>query len=187
RVESRLNGLNALTADVDRKFDEQIARRAEVEALRNQIDGVGIQVTDAQQKLEGVSTVQSKLLPLTAQLSMLKSQIEKAHARFVAAQKEEAELADQEKRLNELLNTSRTVASDAAERLKQVQALAEEVGRSAAVKDELCQELARVQARQRDVTAQLDASEDQLKRLEATSKQLDQRRTQPAFSEKRIA
>jgi chromosome segregation ATPase len=61
------------------------------------------------------------------------------------------------------------------------------VNRSSAIKDELLQELARVQARQRDVSAQLEASDDQLKRLEAASKQLDQRRAQVAFSEKRIA
>jgi DNA repair ATPase RecN len=55
------------------------------------------------------------------------------------------------------------------------------------IKDELIQELARVQSRQRDVAMQLEASEDQLKRLEAASKTLEQRRTQLAFSEKRIA
>ncbi|HEX5473024.1 MAG TPA: hypothetical protein VFX12_00060 [Vicinamibacterales bacterium] len=187
RVESRLNGLNVLSAEVDRKLDDQIARRAEVEALRSQIDGVAIQVADAQQKLEAVGALQNKLLPLTSQLSMLKSQIEKAHARFVAAQKEQTELADQEKRLTEMLGATRTVAEQAGERLKQVQGLAEEVGRSAAIKDELLQELARVQGRQRDIAAQIDSSADQLERLEAMGKQIDQRRSQLAFSEKRIA
>jgi chromosome segregation ATPase len=82
---------------------------------------------------------------------------------------------------------SRNATAEAAERLKQVQGLADEVGRSAVVKNELLQELARVQGRQRDVAGQLDASEDQLKRLEAALKNLGQRRTQLAFSEKRIA
>jgi chromosome segregation ATPase len=187
RVESRLNGLNVLTGDVDRKLEEQIGRRGEVEALSAQIDGVAIAVTDAQQKLEGVSAVQGKLLPLTTQLLALKSEIEKVHSRFVAAQQEEATLADQERRLAEMLAASRDAAGEAGERLKQVQGLAEEVGRSAVIKDELLQELSRVQGRQRDVAAQLEASDDQLKRVEATSKALDLRRTQLAFSEKRIA
>src|SRR5262245_10209416 len=86
-----------------------------------------------------------------------------------------------------MLAASRGHAAEASERQKQVQGLADEVGRSAIVKDELLQELARVQGRQRDGSAQLDASEDQLKRLEAASKALDQRRTQVAFTEKRIA
>lgn len=187
RIEARLNNLNVLTSDVDRKLDEQLARRGEVDALRGQIEGVAIHVTDARQKLESVTALQGKLLPLTTQLSTLKSQIEKVHGRFVAAQQEETVLADQEKRLAEMLAATRGAAAEASERQKQVEGLAEEVGRSTVVKDELLQELARVQARQRDVTAQLDASEDQLKRLEAAAKQLDQRRSQLAFTEKRIA
>src|SRR6185436_12246125 len=187
RVETRLNSLNVLTGEVDRKLEEQIGRRAEVEALRSQIDGVAIEVTDARQKLEGVTAIQAKLLPLTTQLSMLKSQIEKVHARFIAAQQEEATLADQEKRLAEMLVASRHATGEAGERLKQVQGLADEVARSAAIKDELLQELARVQGRQRDVGAQLDAAEDQLKRLEAAAKALEQRRSQLTFTEKRVA
>ena len=49
----------------------------------------------------------------TTQLSMLESQIEKAHARFVAAQQEEATLAEQEKRLAEMLAASRAAAGEA--------------------------------------------------------------------------
>src|SRR5262249_37318975 len=186
RVESRLNALTLLTGEVDRKLDEQIGRRAEVEGLKSQIDGVGIDVADARQKLEGVSELQKQLLPLTSQLSALKNEMEKAHARFVAAQQDEATLAEQEKRLAGMLAASRGHADEATERQKQAQGLAEEIGRSAVIKDELVQELARVQGRQRDVSAQLDAAEDQLKRLEAASKALEQRRTQLAFTEKRI-
>ena len=41
---------------------------AKLEALRSQMDGVAIQVSDARQKLEDVSAVQQQLLPLTTQL-----------------------------------------------------------------------------------------------------------------------
>src|SRR4029079_6118961 len=54
-------------------------------------------------------------------------------------------------------------------------------------KDELLQELARVQGKQRDVATQLEGAEDQLKRLEGAAKAVEQRRSQLAFSEKRIA
>jgi len=187
RVEARLSTLNTLTAEVDRKLDEQISRRAEIEALCSQTDGIAIQVTDARQKLEAVSAIQNKLLPLTSQLSMLESQIEQSHARFLGARKEDAELTDQEKRLTEMLAQTRAAASETGERLKQVQGLSEEVGRSTAVKDDLVQELAIVQARQRDVGTQMEAADDMLKRLETTSKQLEQRHTQLAFAEKRTS
>ena len=85
RIEGRLNDLNVLSGEVDRKVREQLVRRTEIDALKSQCDGLGIQVTDTQQKLDVVSTLQNKLLPLTAQLSMLKGQIEKARARFQEA------------------------------------------------------------------------------------------------------
>ena len=186
RVESRLNTLNVLTGEVDRKLDDQIARRGEVDVLKVQIDGVAIDVIDARQKLESVGALQKQLLPLTSQLSMLENQIEKVHGRFVEAQQEEATLAEQERRLGEMLAASRTYAGEAAEREKAVQGLADQVSRSSVIKDELLQELARVQGRQRDVSGQLDAAEDQLKRLETASKALAQRRSELAFSEKKI-
>ncbi len=187
RIEGRLNTLNALTVEVDRKLDDQIARRGEVEALRSLCDGVGIQVTDAQQKLEAVGALQNKLLPLTAQHAMLKGQVEKLHARLEGVQREEAELAEQEKRLAEMLTASRNLADDAAERQKQILGLSEELAGSAKIKDELLEELARVQSRQRDVSTQMVAAEDHLKRLESGVRQLDQRRTQIAFADKKIS
>src|SRR4029079_6675994 len=187
RVEGRLNSLNVLTGEVDKKLDDQIGRRAEVETLRNQVDSVAIQVTDARQQLEGVSALQSKLMPLASQIATLKSQVEKVHARVTAVQQEEGARARQERRLGEMLVASRNYASEASERLKQVQGLAEEVGRSQVVKAALLQELSRVQGKQRDVATQLEGAEDQLKRLEGAAKAVEQRRSQLAFSEKRIA
>jgi DNA repair exonuclease SbcCD ATPase subunit len=55
------------------------APEGDVEALRSRVDEVAVQVTDARRKLEGVSAIQARLLPLTAQLTSLKSQIEKGH------------------------------------------------------------------------------------------------------------
>jgi len=111
RVEGRLNTLNALIGDVDRKLEEQIVRRGDAESLKSLCDGISIQVTDAQQKLESVGALQNKLLPLTAQHAMLKGQIDKLHARVEAIGRDEAELADQEKRLAERTARSREVAT----------------------------------------------------------------------------
>ena len=55
------------------------------------------------------------------------------------------------------------------------------------VKDELLAELDRVQSRQRDTVGQIQASEDQLARAEKMFKQLEQRRSQVAFGEKKLA
>ena len=187
RVEGRLNTLNTLTTEVDKKLDEQIDRRREAESLKSLCDGIGLQVTDAQQKLEAVNALQNKLLPLTAQHAMLKGQIDKLHERVQVVQREEAELAEQEKRLSEMLAGSRNLADVAAERQKQAQGLSDAVASSAKVKDELLEELSRVQGRQRDVSSQMTAAEEHLKRVEAAVKQLDQRRQQIAFADKKIS
>ena len=56
----------------------------------------------------------------------------------------------------------------------------------AAIKDDLAEELGRVQVRQRDVTAHIQVSEDQLKLVEQQMHQLDQRRSQLAFADKKL-
>ena len=90
-------------------------------------------------------------------------------------------------RLTELQTALRDVAGDVQARLKEVQGLSDELGRSTAIRDELVEELGRVQFRQREVGANLLASEDQLQRVEATTKQLERRRSQLAFGEKKMS
>lgn len=187
RIEARLNILNVLTGDVDRKLEEQIARRGEVEALKSLCDGIAIQVSDAQQKLEGVNNLQNKLLPLTAQHALLKGQVDKLQERVQAIQRDEAELAEQEKRLTTMLASSRTLADEVGEKQTQVHGLAGQLAGSAKIKDELLEELSRVQARQRDVSTEMKGAEDHLRRVEAAVKQLDQRRSQIAFADKKIS
>jgi chromosome segregation ATPase len=96
-------------------------------------------------------------------------------------------LADQERRLNELVESGKSLATDVAERVRQMQGLNEELNRSGAVKDELLNELARVQVRQREAVAQIEASGDQLRRVESLMAQLEQRRTQLTFTERKIS
>ena len=133
-----------------------------------------------------MAALQSKVLPMSNKLTMLQDRLEKAGARFKEVQRDEAVITEQTVRLSELVDESRSLGVDTSERMKQIQALAEELSRSSAAKDELLAELARVQARQRDAVAQAEAAEDQLKRAEAMYKSLEQRRTQLAFSEKKM-
>ena len=111
KVDARLNTLNTLSGDVDRKIEEQLlGRRADVEALKSLCDGLSLQVTDAQQKLSAVAALQHKVLPLTAQISTLKGQIDKVRAAFKEARQDETAIAAQEKRLAELVDASRVAA-----------------------------------------------------------------------------
>jgi len=47
KIEGRLTGLNTISTDVDRRLGEQLARRAELDALKASCDGLGEQMADA--------------------------------------------------------------------------------------------------------------------------------------------
>jgi DNA repair exonuclease SbcCD ATPase subunit len=187
KLDERVNGLHALTSDVERKLADQLALRAEMEGLKNLCDALGTQVADAQQKLDGVAALQSRLLPVTAQVTGLMQTLEKSQQLVETMKKDDAVVQEQQMRFAELVELGRKQAAETAERLKQVQAVNEDLGRAAAVKEEVLAELASVQARQRDAIAQIDVAEDQLKRAEAMAKQIEQRRAQWQQTEKTIA
>jgi len=187
KLEGRLNGLNVLSGDVDQKLDDQLARRAELETLKNACDGLAAQMVDAQHKLEAVRALQTTLVPLVESVTTLQNEISAAQHRLDTVKFSETAVIEQEKRYAELVATSRAVSSEVAERTRQMQGLAEELARSAKVKDDLMVELDRVQSRQRDTVSQIQASEDQLARAEQMFKQLEARRSQVAFGEKKLA
>lgn len=186
KLEGRINNLHVVTSDVDRKLTDQLARRNEVESLKSLCDTLGTQVVDVQQKLDSVAAMQTRLVPITAQVAALQQSIEKSDQLVQSVKQDEAVVHDQKARLTELVEQGRNLAAETAERLKQVQTVSDELSRAGAIKEELLTELARVQARQRDAVTQTEAAEDQLKRAETMVKQLEQRRTQLAFSEKKI-
>ena len=123
---------------------------------------------------------------METRLTILQDRLEKTGMEVKEVQRDEAALADQDARLTELTEASRSLATEAAERMQQAQALTDQLARSTAAKDELLDELARVQARQREALAQVEAAEDQLRRAETMYRALEQRRSQLAFSEKKL-
>src|SRR5262249_38903909 len=145
KLEGRLNGLNAVSADVDHKLREQLARRSELETLKATVDGLSAQVDDAGQKLEAVRALQTSLVPLVEEVSHLKREIVAAEARLDSTEFTEAAVLEQQKRYAELAAASRAAASEVAERTRQMQTLAEELSRSAKVKDDMLGELDRIQ------------------------------------------
>ena len=140
-------------------------------------------MADARQQVDGITVIQQKLLPLTNQVAELRQQADKTGAALREVKQEDGAIAAQEKRLAELMDQSREVASEVEARAVQVQELTTELGSGAAIKDELANELGQVQARQREVTVQVQLSEDPLKRVEQQMTQLETRRSQLAFSD----
>ena len=176
KIEARLRALNTLSTNVDTQMQDQLSRRAELDALKSLCDGLSIQVTEARHKIDGINATQHKLLPLTTKIAELRHQVDKTESAFLEIKQDETAIAEQEKRLSELVDQSREVADDVEARALQVQALSTALGASTATKDELSDELSQVQTRQHEVTTQIQLSEDQLKRVEQQTRQLDERR-----------
>ena len=89
-IDSRLRTLNAEVAQLRTVVnslpapptrEERHPLEPEADTLRTRVEAVTVQVSDARRKLESVSAIQATLLPLTAQLTSLKSQIEKGEVR----------------------------------------------------------------------------------------------------------
>ena len=185
-IEDRLDSLDAIASDVDSKLAEQLARRVELETLKAQCDGVTTQMLDIQQKIGSVAARQGKILRMENRLTILQDRLQNTGKQIKEVQRDEAVLAEQEARLTGLAEASRSLAAEATERLERAEALTEQIARSTATKGELIEELARVQARQRDAVAHVDVVEDQLRRTETMYVALQQRRSQLAFSEKKL-
>ena len=185
-VQGRLDTLHAVASEVESKLAEQLARRVELETLKAQCDGVTTQLLDTQQKMGNVATRQGELLRMESRLTILQDRLEKTGTRVTEVQRDETAIAEQEARLTGLVEASRSLAVEAAERLQQAQGLTDQLARSTAAKGELIDELAHVQVRQRDALVQLESTEDQLRRAETMFRALDQRRSQLAFSEKKL-
>ena len=99
----------------------------------------------------------------------------------------DADLAEQERRLDALVAASRDHHAAVAERTTQLEALAEELNRGSLLKNELIADLTRVQAEHQETAARLAATEEQLKHLYALQRHLDDRQSALIAAEQRMA
>ncbi|MGH9254017.1 MAG: hypothetical protein ACRD3C_05555, partial [Vicinamibacterales bacterium] len=155
-LEGRLNALQSLASEVDQKLDLQLARRAELDALGAQCDGVITHMADAMQQIDALAAAQDRILPMEGQLGALQDRLEGTAEEL---RRSETLMASQESRLVELADASRALAEEAAGRMRALHALTEELARSGSVGDRLVDELARVQRSQRDAVAQTESVE----------------------------
>src|SRR5207247_389359 len=125
-------------------FAERMAalsiRAPELEAKMDTILGKMALVEEGTQKAAGLNATD-------ADLNALKSDVRTAQERIGIIKSDEATVAEQETRFAELLSASKTIGTEVAERMRQMQALSEEIARSTGVKDEMLAELDRVQSR----------------------------------------
>jgi chromosome segregation ATPase len=187
KVESRVNDLFALTADVERRMAEQVTRRNEIEALAHQCDSLGTRMGFAQQQLEGLSAQQARLSPLNEEVSRLGEELRGSQRALEAMKKAEASALEQQGRLAGLIEHGLRQAAETSDRLRQVQAMSQDLAQVTTRSDEVMTQLTQLQSRQRDVLSQVTLTEAQMQRAEAMSRQFDHRRSLLVHTEKALA
>lgn len=187
QVEARVNALHAVTTEVERKLADQLARRAEIESLGSLCDTLATHVVDVQQKLDGLTTLHTRVQPLALQVSAMMQTLQRTQDLAAAIKLDEAAVHEQRAHLNDLAEQGRALAVECGQRLNQARSVGDELDRAAAIKEQVLAELARVQTQQLDALAQTDATEGQIERAEALTRQLEQRHAQLLRSAEQVA
>ena len=187
RVEQRLHELHKLNTEVGRRLDEQLARRADLDSIRNRTEEISAHISDAHQKLATIGAEQEKVTAMLESAAALGREIEHLETRIDGLRRSDADLAEQEQRLDAVVAASRDHHAAVGERITQLEALAEELNRGSLLKNELIADLTRVQAEHQETAARLTATEEQLKHLCALRQHLDDRQSALIAAEQRMA
>jgi DNA repair exonuclease SbcCD ATPase subunit len=78
RLEQRLEDVQAVVGDVERRLGEQLARRGEIESLKNLCDLLVAQMVELHERSEAAAAAQQRLLPLADQVASLVQAIDQA-------------------------------------------------------------------------------------------------------------
>jgi chromosome segregation ATPase len=186
-LEGRLNGLNTLSTEIDRRLEQQLERRTDFDRLKITSEGIAAQIADAHHKVEALNALQERFLPVVEQVRAVEIQIESTRSRLDELKSNGTAVAELAERYAELMETNRILTSELAERTQYMQALSEELMRAEQTKNVLLGELDAVQRRQRETIGQTEACEDQLLRVERIFKQLEERRAQITVGERKLA
>jgi chromosome segregation ATPase len=186
KFEQRLHGLHKLNADVGRRMDEQLVRRADLEGIRNRTEEISAHISDAHQKLDAIRTAQEKVAAILGSAAALGRDIEQLETRMNGLRRSETDLAEHEQRLEALVAAGRDHQAALAEQTTHLETLTEDLNRGSLLKNELIADLTRVQAEHQEAAARLAATEEQLKYLDALRQQLDDRQSALTAAEQRM-
>jgi DNA repair exonuclease SbcCD ATPase subunit len=186
KVESRLNGLNTLSTEIDRRLQQQLERHTDFELLQNASEGIVAQISNAHHKLEALDAFHARFLPLIEQVRALQTDIDSTRTQLEQIKPDEAAVTEQARRFAELLAASRVLGTELTDRQHDMQALSEEVTRLENLRMLLENQLEQVRDRQSETVDHIAACEAQLARAERMFNQLEERRVQITIAEKKL-
>lgn len=186
-LEVRVNSLQRISGDVDRRLGEQFARRGELDAVRASLDGADARTKDLLVTLDALQTMGQRLLPLEDRVRSLSDDVAKAGVGLDEVRRQEKALAERRSSFETLLEQSRALAAETAERNRQMQSLTDVLERSIATKEEILSALSDLELRQRDALTRSASAEDHVARIEELIESLEARRGQLLSSEAQLS
>lgn len=185
-LQTRLNDLHALSADLDRRLSVQLGRQAEIEGIRIACDGLSTRVTDLHHTMAGLDDAQAKLAPIPDRISALDETVHDIGRRLDAIRRDDEVLASQEQRLEALSASADALSRDLAARLETLRALQVELGQAGTWKDQLRGDLTDMQRLQREIVAAIRGAEEQQQQLAVRCQQIEQQRAHVAVAERMV-
>ncbi len=113
-VQTRLNALHALSLEVDRKFAAELARDANLEAVRVVCEGLSTRLLDAQRNCEELTAAHRTFASLPERIAALEEAITRSHARMDDLHRDDEALEAQRRTLNDLTESAHTLAGELA-------------------------------------------------------------------------
>jgi chromosome segregation ATPase len=173
-LEKRLDQLLEIASGVDDRLSSQLTRRADVDALGVRYDEIAAQAVDTERKVGALAGAQDQIKRLDTQVKGLEGRLAETTTRIEVLQRDEAALERHQARLVDAADASRTLAEEAAERIKAMYALVDQLTRTSAVSDRVVEALTQVQALQHESVARAESLEKSMSEFARRSDEIEQ-------------
>jgi len=184
-VEARLNRLSELSQQIDQRLAAQLSRQQELEAMRSEQDGLGLQLADLQQ-LAATLRSDHTIPDMESRLAELERRHTDLGQRLVRVETLETSLAAAEARSADLGQEIAAMAERITRERGALDRVSEEVGRLTAQREQWRRELNETEGRQREVRESAAAIAARLQDLDAAEERLAARHGELQSSEERI-
>jgi chromosome segregation ATPase len=184
-VEARLNRLSELSQQIDERLAGQLTRQKDLEAMRAEQDGLGLQLADLQ-KLAATLRSDHTIPEMERRLAELESRHGILGQKLERVDTLETSLSASETRAADLGQELAALGERIAREGGQLEKVAEEAGRAAAQREQWRRELNETEGRQREVQQRASGLEAEVQKLAALEERIATRQGELLRSEERL-
>jgi chromosome segregation ATPase len=175
-VERRLQELQAIAADVERRTREQTDRRAQLQDLQTSLEALTVRADAAHRRLGEVTTLGALVPPLEDRLADVTASLDALEDRTTRLDRQEQTFAAARGQVDALLEECGALAGQTEGQVSLVRSLQTTVVSADETRQALLTAVARIERRQHEVLIQSEIVADQMSRIAGMHRSLDARR-----------